>query len=81
MTDTPMQAWAAAVLVQAGEICFTPEAVEALDYMDARLSAGEKLTNAEIETIEAALRECPGFTEAQSRDLLARTLLGEKAFA
>ena len=81
MTEEPMIAWAIAVLVKAGVICLTPEAVEALDLVGARLDAGVKLTNAEIEVVESAMRECPGYTEAQSRDLLARTLLGEKAFA
>jgi hypothetical protein len=79
MKDKPdlRRAAAMAIVVAAGGVVISKALVEEIAALHARMKAG-LATVAEIESIEEELREVPGFTAWESRQLLDRTL--KKAF-
>lgn len=77
MSEVPsplLLAMARAVLVAAGEVVMSQDLVDAIADVNARRRAGEPVSQAEVDWIEAELKLSPGYAEWVSCQLLNAAL-------
>jgi hypothetical protein len=80
MNDQPsdlLLAIAEAIIAHHGGFCVSKDLYEEIVAVTTRMKAGTA-TAAEIELIEQSLAQVPGYSQWQSRQLLARALRGRK---